>query len=43
MMLLLAALLAAPANAIATWSVIAVDRSTGRIVIASATLIAMPS
>jgi hypothetical protein len=29
MMLLLAALLAAPTKAIAIWSVIAVDRSTG--------------
>ena len=32
-------LLAAPASAFATWSVIAVDRSTGRVVIASATCV----
>jgi len=36
---LLIALLAIPASAFATWSVIAVDRSTGRIVIASATCV----
>jgi uncharacterized Ntn-hydrolase superfamily protein len=35
----LCALLAAPASAFATWSVIAIDRSTGRIVIASATCV----
>src|SRR3954463_1302680 len=34
-----AALLAIPSTAFATWSVIAVDRSTGRIVIASATCV----
>jgi hypothetical protein len=34
-----AALLAVPAAASATWSVIAVDRSTGRVVIASATCV----
>lgn len=34
-----AALLALPSTAFATWSVIAVDRSTGRIVIASATCV----
>jgi hypothetical protein len=33
------ALLACPASAFATWSVIAVDRSTGRVVIASATCV----
>ena len=33
------ALLALPARAFATWSVIAVDRSTGRVVIASATCV----
>src|SRR4051794_4606454 len=32
-------LLAAPSSAFATWSVIAVDRSTGRVVIASATCV----
>lgn len=32
-------LLAAPSTALATWSVIAVDRSTGRVVIASATCV----
>jgi len=37
---LLAGLLALPAPAFATWSVIAVDRSTGRVVIASATCVA---
>ncbi len=36
---ILVALLAFPASAFATWSVIAVDRSTGRIVIASATCV----
>jgi len=36
---LLAALLAMPATASATWSVIAIDRSTGRVVIASATCV----
>jgi hypothetical protein len=35
----LIALLAMPASAFATWSVVAVDRSTGRIVIASATCV----
>src|SRR6188474_3042965 len=35
----LAALLAIPSTAFATWSVIAVDRSTGRVVIASATCV----
>ena len=35
----LAALLAIPSSAFATWSVVAVDRSTGRIVIASATCV----
>src|SRR3954451_8450555 len=34
-----AALLAIPSTAFATWSVIAVDRSSGRIVIASATCV----
>src|SRR3982751_737943 len=37
--LLLASLLAMPSTAFATWSVIAVDRSTGRVVIASATCV----
>jgi hypothetical protein len=37
--LLLCLLLAAPSSAFATWSVIAVDRSTGRVVIASATCV----
>jgi hypothetical protein len=37
--LFLLALLAIPATASATWSVIAVDRSTGRVVIASATCV----
>jgi len=37
--LFLLALLALPATASATWSVIAVDRSTGRVVIASATCV----
>ena len=37
--LLLASLLALPAPALATWSVVAVDRGTGRIVIASATCV----
>lgn len=36
---MMAALLAAPVPALATWSVIAVDRSTGRVVIASATCV----
>jgi hypothetical protein len=36
---LLGALLALPSSAWATWSVIAVDRSTGRVVIASATCV----
>src|SRR5262245_4776890 len=35
--LVVAAILAVPASARATWSVVAVDRSTGRVVIASAT------
>src|SRR5215469_10535921 len=35
----LVALLAFPGSAFATWSVIAVDRSSGRIVIASATCV----
>lgn len=38
-LLLTAAVLAWPATASATWSVIAVDRSTGRVVIASATCV----
>jgi len=37
--LLLVLVLAAPSRALATWSVIAVDRSTGRVVIASATCV----
>ena len=37
--LFLASLLLAPSTASATWSVIAVDRSTGRVVIASATCV----
>jgi hypothetical protein len=37
--LLLASLLAFPSLASATWSVIAVDRATGRVVIASATCV----
>jgi len=37
--LILASLLALPAPALATWSVVAVDRSTGRVVIASATCV----
>lgn len=37
--LFVAALLTMPATALATWSVIAVDRSTGRVVIASATCV----
>src|SRR5512132_4253111 len=37
--LLVAALLIVPARAHATWSVIAVDMSTGRVVIASATCV----
>ena len=32
-------LLALPARAFATWSIVAVDRSTGRVVIASATCV----
>src|ERR1041385_8359493 len=36
---LLLALCALPTSAFATWSVIAVDRSTGRVVIASATCV----
>ena len=36
---LLLAALALPSTAFATWSVIAVDRSTGRVVIASATCV----
>jgi len=36
---ILVALLAFPASAFATWSVVAVDRSTGRVVIASATCV----
>src|SRR4029079_14280638 len=39
-MLPAAALLLVPSTASATWSVIAVDRSTGRVVIASATCVA---
>ena len=39
MLVLAIALLALPARAFATWSVIAVDRSTGRVVIASATCV----
>src|SRR3954462_11111714 len=39
LLVLLAALLALPSTALATWSVIAVDRSTGRVVIASATCV----
>src|SRR5262249_17844069 len=38
-LLLLALVLGAPSRALATWSVIAVDRSTGRVVIASATCV----
>jgi hypothetical protein len=38
-LVLAVALLALPARAFATWSVIAVDRSTGRVVIASATCV----
>src|SRR5581483_5969172 len=37
--LLLLALTAMPASAFATWSVVAVDRATGRVVIASATCV----
>ena len=40
--LLLIALLSLPSSAFATWSVIAVDRATGRVVIASATTFAGP-
>src|SRR5436190_13270406 len=36
---LLLVLLAVPARAFATWSIVAVDRSTGRVVIASATCV----
>jgi Family of unknown function (DUF1028) len=36
---LLSVLLALPARAFATWSIVAVDRSTGRVVIASATCV----
>lgn len=39
LVLFMAALLALPSSAFATWSVIAVDRSTGRVVIASATCV----
>ena len=39
LILSLACVLAAPATASATWSIIAVDRATGRIVIASATCV----
>jgi hypothetical protein len=39
LVLFLLALLAVPATASATWSVVAVDRSTGRVVIASATCV----
>jgi uncharacterized Ntn-hydrolase superfamily protein len=39
MVLVLVSLLALPSTAFATWSVIAVDRSTGRVVIASATCV----
>ena len=38
-LLILASLLALPSPAFATWSVVAVDRSTGRLVIASATCV----
>jgi len=38
-LVLIVALLAFPARAFATWSVIAVDRGTGRVVIASATCV----
>jgi hypothetical protein len=38
-LLILASLLALPSPAFATWSVVAVDRSTGRVVIASATCV----
>src|SRR5437764_13222007 len=38
-LLLLLSCLAIPSSAFATWSVIAVDRSTGRVVIASATCV----
>ena len=38
-LLALVALLFAPSSALATWSVIAVDRATGRVVIASATCV----
>src|SRR5215216_5585146 len=36
---ILASLLAVPSSAFATWSVVAVDRTTGRVVIASATCV----
>ena len=39
LILLVTCLLVAPATASATWSIIAVDRSTGRVVIASATCV----
>jgi len=39
LVLFMVALLALPSSAFATWSVIAVDRSTGRVVIASATCV----
>src|SRR6266508_1818154 len=38
-LLMLLALLAVPSTAFATWSVVAVDRSTGRVVVASATCV----
>ena len=38
-LILLVALMALPSSAFATWSVIAVDKSTGRVVIASATCV----
>src|SRR5690242_1162776 len=37
--LVLSCLLAVPSSALATWSVVAVDRATGRVVIASATCV----
>jgi hypothetical protein len=40
LLLLVLSLAALPSTALATWSVIAVDRSTGRVVIASATCVA---
>src|SRR5436189_6217197 len=39
LLLLLGCVLALPSTALATWSVVAVDRSTGRVVIASATCV----